>query len=69
MSEFPLMDTTQLSELIQTNAHTVRSWRRIGKGPKFFQISERKVFYRREDVEQWLNEKYQESNPPTHCMA
>jgi predicted DNA-binding transcriptional regulator AlpA len=53
-----MLDTDQLAELIRTSPDTLRYWRHMGKGPKYFKMGGRKVFYRQEDVETWLNQQY-----------
>lgn len=39
---------------------TLRWWRHVddGRGPKWFRLGERRVFYRRADVVAWLAEHY-----------
>lgn len=39
-------------------AATWRWWRHVEQGPRWFRVGKRTVFYRREDVEQWLREQY-----------
>ena len=42
--------------------NTLSAWRKERKGPKFFYLSERNPVYLREDVVEWLVEKYENSN-------
>lgn len=67
MNRSPLLDTDQLAEILPVTADTLRYWRHIGKGPKSFKIGGKKVYYRQEDVDAWLEQQYQESNKPVHA--
>jgi predicted DNA-binding transcriptional regulator AlpA len=62
MTKLPLLDTDQLAEILPVTADILRYWRHIGKGPKSFKMGGKKVFYRQEDVDAWLEEQYQASN-------
>ena len=48
-----LLTTTEVAELCRTSPDTVRFWRATQKGPKSFKVG-RRVLYRRNDVEVWL---------------
>jgi predicted DNA-binding transcriptional regulator AlpA len=58
MNSLQLLDTEEVSELIHITVPTLRYWRHMGKGPRCFSMGGRKVFYRREDVEAWVQEQY-----------
>jgi predicted DNA-binding transcriptional regulator AlpA len=58
MTKLPLLDTDELAELVHMTPATIRFWRHVGKGPKFFKMGGRKCFYRQEDVDAWLAEQY-----------
>lgn len=55
------LTTAEVSDVLRTPAETVRYWRHIGKGPKSFKVG-RRVLYRREDVEAWLEAQYVAGN-------
>jgi predicted DNA-binding transcriptional regulator AlpA len=57
-----VITTEELAVLTHTTPNTVRYWKHIGKGPKAFKLGKR-VVYRREDVETWVNEQYLKANP------
>lgn len=63
MNSLPLLDTEELSHLIHITEPTLRYWRHIGTGPKYFRMGGRKVYYRREDIDAWLENQYAASNP------
>lgn len=56
--------TKEVADVVRTSPETVRYWRHIGKGPKSTKVG-RKVLYRREDVEAWLETLYATDNGPT----
>jgi predicted DNA-binding transcriptional regulator AlpA len=62
-----LLDTEQLAEQIPVTADTLRYWRHRGKGPRYFKLGGKKVFYRQEDVDAWLDEQYRNSDNPVHA--
>lgn len=67
MTKPELFDTDECAEYIRLSPATLRYWRHLGdKGPKSFSIG-RKVFYRWEDVDAWLDEQYENSNNPVHA--
>lgn len=54
-----LMTVEEVAELTRTPAATFRYWRHCGdQGPRSFKLG-RRVMYRREDVERWLQEQYE----------
>jgi predicted DNA-binding transcriptional regulator AlpA len=72
MTKLPLLDTDQLAEILPVTADTLRFWRHMGKGPKYFKLGGKKVFYRQEDVDAWMaeqyeNSQYENSNKPVHA--
>ncbi|MDR1441405.1 MAG: helix-turn-helix domain-containing protein [Bifidobacteriaceae bacterium] len=52
------LTTQEVAVLCRTSQETVRYWRHVGKGPRGFKLG-RKVLYRRQDVEAWLQEHYE----------
>jgi excisionase family DNA binding protein len=51
MAEF--LTTEELAAEVRAPVATVRFWRHTGKGPRSARIG-RRVVYRREDVDRWL---------------
>jgi len=49
-----LITPTEVSELLSISSLTLRKWRWEGKGPQFIKAG-RKVLYRQEDIENWVN--------------
>jgi predicted DNA-binding transcriptional regulator AlpA len=65
----PFLDTEQLAEILPVTADALRYWRHIGRGPKHFRLGGKKVYYRPEDVDAWIDEQYKASNRPTHSVS
>lgn len=53
------LTTNEVADLVRTSPETVRYWRHVGKGPRSWKAGGRRVLYRREDVEAWLQEQYE----------
>lgn len=49
-----LLTLEQFAELVNAPVNTVRFWRQTGYGPKSARIG-RRVFYRRSEVEAWID--------------
>ena len=58
--------TTEVADLCRTSAETVRYWRHVSKGPRSFKVG-RRVLYRAEDVQSWLDAQYAESSGGPHA--
>ena len=52
-----LLTTNEVADLLRASPQTVRYWRKIRTGPRAVKVGKR-VLYRRDDVEAWLNEQY-----------
>lgn len=48
-----LLTTEQAAEILHVEPPTLRSWRHRDIGPAYIKVG-RKVFYRAEDIENWL---------------
>ena len=59
MSDY--LNTFEVAEKARTVPETVRYWRHIGYGPPSFKIG-RRVLYRREDVQRWLDDEFARQN-------
>jgi predicted DNA-binding transcriptional regulator AlpA len=53
-----LLDIPEVSKVTRVPEATLRYWRHKGTGPKSFKLGPRRVMYRREDVEAWIEEQY-----------
>ncbi len=49
-----LLDTTQVSRLLNLRAATVKKWRVLGTGPKFVRVGKRAVRYQLADVKRFI---------------
>ena len=47
------LSPTQVAEMLHVKPRTLETWRREGSGPPFRRFAKR-VLYKREDVERWL---------------
>jgi predicted DNA-binding transcriptional regulator AlpA len=65
----PLLDTDEVAAFLHITPATIRYWRHMGKGPRSFSMGGRKVFYRLEDVEAWVEEQYEAPQPRRHPVA
>lgn len=52
-----LMKQPEVSAVTGAAIGTLKYWRHIGVGPKSFKVGKH-VFYKREDVDQWMREQY-----------
>jgi hypothetical protein len=69
MQKLAMLDTDELADFIRVSPDTLRYWRHIDKGPAYFKMGGRKVYYRQEDVDAWLEEQYAGAIHPTHSVA
>lgn len=53
-----LMTLAEVAEATRTTVDTVRTWRKVGKGPRAAKIG-RRVMYRRADVEAWIAAQFE----------
>ena len=61
MKTLSLITTEELAEICHVAPNTVRYWRHISYGPKHFRMGGKRVFYRQEDVEEWVAEQYEKA--------
>ncbi len=54
-----LMTTAEAAAMLHSPVATLRWWRHQGTGPRAFVLGGRRVMYKREDVERWLQEQYE----------
>ena len=53
-----LLTTEEVAELLRLPAATLRWWRHRGSGPKSFKLGAKKVFYKKSDVDAWIDAAY-----------
>lgn len=56
MPETPILTTTEAAPKVGQSPRTLEDWRTKGIGPKFVKLG-RKVFYRPEDLDAWIEER------------
>ena len=56
------MTTAEVAEFLRAAPETVRYWRHMNQGPRYFKMG-RKVLYAREDVEAFVAAARAESGP------
>ena len=53
-SQIGIMSVDEVAAVLDVTAHTLYIWRADGRGPKFVKLG-RTVFYRRQDVQDWID--------------
>ncbi len=51
-----LLNTAEAAETLRLGVATLHRWRKAGKGPPYIEMG-RKVYYRRADIDRWLDEQ------------
>lgn len=51
-----LLNTAEAAEVLRIAAITLHRWRNSGKGPPYVEMG-RKVYYRRTDLDRWVEEQ------------
>lgn len=54
----------EVAELLGVSPNTLKHWRWIGKGPRYVKLV-RKIGYRRQDLDEWINASVKEPGPPS----
>jgi predicted DNA-binding transcriptional regulator AlpA len=54
-----IMSSSEVSEETGIPEGTLRYWRAVHQGPRWFRIGDRKIAYLRSDLEQWLAQQYE----------
>jgi hypothetical protein len=52
----PLLDTVQVSSILNLQAATVKKWRLLGIGPKYIRVGKRTIRYRLADVKRFITD-------------
>jgi predicted DNA-binding transcriptional regulator AlpA len=47
--------TNEFADMIGKSVRSVENWRTMGVGPNYYQLSDRIVRYRRDEVIEWIN--------------
>ncbi len=58
-----LLTTAEAAEVLRIAPITLHRWRNAGKGPRYIEMG-RKVYYRRVDLERWIEEQQRPPRPP-----
>lgn len=53
-SQLGILTTEEVAGSLEVTEHTLAMWRSEGKGPKFVRLG-RGIFYRRSDVQEWID--------------
>ena len=56
------LNTVEVSDMLGISPATLRTWRALDKGPRLYRFN-RSVFYKRQDVEEWISEHYRVVEP------
>src|SRR3712207_1551690 len=59
-----LLTITEAAEVLRTPVATLRYWRHLGTGPRSFRLG-RRVLYRRDDLQAWIDARREAAVPPT----
>jgi excisionase family DNA binding protein len=59
-----LLNTTEAAEVLRLGVATLHRWRKAGKGPPYIEMG-RKVYYRRTDLDRWIEEQQRQ---PRHIV-
>ncbi len=60
-----LLTITEAAELLRAPVATLRYWRHLGTGPASFRLG-RRVLYRREDLNAWIDACHDHDDPTSH---
>ena len=52
-----LLTITEAADLLRAPVATLRYWRHLGTGPRSFRLG-RRVLYRRDDLQAWVEEQW-----------
>ena len=63
-----LLNTTEAAEVLRLGMATLHRWRKAGKGPPYIEMG-RKVYYRRADLERWVESQQRQPQPRIDAVA
>lgn len=61
LTSLALWSTLQTAQFLGVAPVTVRTWRRLGTGPKYLAPTPRMVRYKPQDVQEWLEKRVKTS--------
>lgn len=68
-SQLGLFTVDEVAEVLDVTPHTLAQWRAEKRGPSFVKLG-RSVFYRRTDIEEWVNNSvYPAGGAPSEAAA
>ena len=56
-----LLTEKETAKILGFSIRTLQKWRSNGGGPRFVRVSARAIRYRREDLEQWIEDRVRTS--------
>ena len=63
-----LLNTTEAAEVLRVAAITLHRWRNAGKGPPYIEMG-RKIYYRRTDLDRWIEEQQRQPHKHVNTAA
>jgi len=57
----PLWKPRDVADFLEVSERTIEGWRQRGAGPPFIKVSARRIRYRPEDVEGWIESRLRAS--------
>lgn len=55
VSPLQLFSADEVCSLLSVSIHTLRRWRREGRGPNYVRLGQNDVKYRAVDIQEWIN--------------
>lgn len=56
-----LLTAQEFAAMLDVSMHTIESWRKKGRGPRFVRL-ERQVYYRNADIKEWIASNVEHPN-------
>ncbi len=53
----PLLSPKQAAQYLGVSVRAIELWRQLNTSPPFFRVTKRCIRFRREDLDNWLNER------------
>lgn len=63
-----LLNTAEAAEVLRLGVATLHRWRKAGKGPPYVEMG-RKVYYRRIDLDLWIEGQQRQPQPHADTAA
>ena len=64
----PLLVPEAAAAYLQVHHRTLANWRVLGRGPRYVRVG-RRPFYRRSDLDAWLNERVYDHTAAEHACV